>query len=175
MSDDLSIPVSLPLDEDGFLRRECLNCERQFKWWSTPDGEDAVEKGKEEVEAYFCPYCYQPSPPSSWWTREQIEYMQQLAVSEALGPQLRGMKNNLERGNRRSKWISVEMSAPDLSQPEPLTELDDMVRVDVPCHPEEPFKVEEAWDDEVACLVCGIRYPVEIVRVLPEAESGDAE
>jgi hypothetical protein len=171
---DLSIPISLPLDESGFLRRECPNCERQFKWWPTPD-EDAVEEVREEVEAYFCPYCHEPAPPSSWWTKEQVEYMQQLAAAEALGPQLQRMKNSLESGNRRSKWISIEMSVPDLSRPEPLVELDDMVRVDMPCHPEEPLKVDEAWDGEAACLVCGIRYPVELVQALPETGSGETE
>ena len=47
-----------------------------------------------------------------------------------------------------------------------------MVRVDVPCHPEEPTKVDEGWDGEVACLVCGIRYPVDLVRALPEEGGG---
>lgn len=169
---DISISMSFPLDEDGFLRRECPSCERQFKWWHTPDDEnDAAEVG-EEVEAYFCPYCYEPAPPGSWWTKEQVEYMQHLAAAEALEPQLRSMKNNLERGNRRSKWINIEMSVPDLSRPEPLVEPDDMVRIDLPCHPEEPLKVDETWEQEVACLVCGIQYPVDVVRALPE--SGDA-
>ena len=43
-----------------------------------------------------------------------------------------------------------------------------MVRVDMPCHPEEPLKVDAKWDGEVACLVCGIRYPVDLVRALPD-------
>lgn len=171
---DMSISISLPLDEDGFLRRECPNCERQFKWWQTSEEDSPTEEAREEIEAYFCPYCYEPAPPSSWWTKEQLEYMQQLAAAEALGPQLRSMKNNLERGNRRSKGISIEMSVPDLTQPEPLVELEDMVRVDVPCHPEEPLKVDDAWDTEIACLICGIRYPADVVRALPGAESGDA-
>jgi hypothetical protein len=36
---DMSVSMSLPLDEDGFLRRECPTCERQFRWWHTPDEE----------------------------------------------------------------------------------------------------------------------------------------
>ena len=162
------IPMSLPLDKDGFLRRECPLCERQFKWWPTPTSEDAPEEAVETPEAYFCPYCHEPAPLDTWWTKEQLEYAQQLAVAEALGPQLQRMKNDLERGNCRSKGISFEMSDSILSRPEPLVEPNDMVRVDMPCHPEEPVKVEELWDQEVACLVCGIRYPVDLVCPLPD-------
>lgn len=146
-----------------------------LKWWSTPDAEDAVGEEREEVGAYFCPYCHDPAPLGSWWTKEQAEYVRQLAMAEALGPQLRCMKNNLERGKRRSKGIRIEVSVPSSPRPEPLVEHDDMVRVDVPCHPEEPIKVDETWEREVACLVCGVRYPVELVRALPEADAGDTE
>jgi hypothetical protein len=80
---------------------------------------------------------------------------------------LRNIKNDLERGNRRSNWISIEISALDLSLPEPLVELDDMIHVALPCHPEEPLKVDKAWEQEVACLVCGVQYPVDVVRPSP--------
>ncbi len=169
---EISIPMNLPLDKDGFLRRECPNCERQFKWWPTPSSEDASEETQEAPEAYFCPYCHEPAGPDTWWTKEQREYAQELAAAEVLGPRLRRMKGDLERGNRRSRMVRIEMSVPSLSRPEPLTEPDDMVRVDVPCHPEEPMKVDEEWGQEVACLVCGIRYPVELVRQLPDEGAG---
>jgi len=61
------------------------------------------------------------------------------------------------------------------SRPEPLAEPEDMVRVDMPCYPEEPLKVDEEWEGEVGCLICGIRYPIELVRTLPEEEGGNAE
>jgi hypothetical protein len=105
--------MSLPLDKDGFLRRECPHCERQFKWWPTPTSEkisDEAEETQEAREAYFCRYCHEPAALDAWWTKEQLEYAQQLAVAEALGPQLRRMKNELKRGNRRSKGKRFEMS-----------------------------------------------------------------
>ena len=71
--------------------------------------------------------------------------------------------------------LKFDAAPPPLSRPESLTEPDDLVRVDVPCHPEEPTKVDEEWEGEVACLICGIRYPVDLVRALPEEEGGDAE
>lgn len=161
--------MSLPLDADGFLRRECPTCEQQFKWWPTlPPEEASAEETQEAVEAYFCPYCHEPAPPDAWWTKEQLEYAQELAAAEVLGPQLRRLKSDMEGSNRQSRGIRFDISLPSLSRPESLIEPDDMVRVDVPCHPEEPIKVDEAWEREVACLICGILYPLEVVRALPD-------
>ena len=53
--DDVALEMSMPLDSDGFLRRECPTCEREFKWFHTPEGEGTaapiIDGG------YFCPYC----------------------------------------------------------------------------------------------------------------------
>jgi hypothetical protein len=38
MDDEISIPVAMPLDSDGFLRRECPTCQQQFKWFSPLGG-----------------------------------------------------------------------------------------------------------------------------------------
>ena len=156
---------------EGFLRRESPTCERQFKWWPTFPPEEDAEEVQEPPDVYYCPYCHEPADPEAWWTKEQLEYAQELAAAEVFEPELCCFKNDMERSNRRSRrLIRFDVSLPPLSKPEPLTELDDMVRVDVPCHPEEPTKVDEGWDGEVACLVCGIRYPVDLVRMLPEED-----
>ena len=60
MSDEVQLSVALPLDSDGFLRRECPTCEREFKWLPLPDteGDEAVIAGNEEgkaPESYYCP------------------------------------------------------------------------------------------------------------------------
>ena len=49
--------------------------------------------------------------------------------------------------------MEVSDHAPD--EPEPLTEVDDMTRVDFSCHPTEPIKVLDDWDKSVFCLICG--------------------
>jgi hypothetical protein len=38
---------------------------------------------------------------------------------------------------------------------DPLTEADDMTRVDFACHPSEPLKVLDDWRKAVRCLICG--------------------
>ena len=166
---EVTLPMSLPLDSEGFLRRECPACERQFKWWaSQPGGGDGDDAVNETVEAYFCPYCYEPAAPDAWWTKEQRAYAQQLVAAEVIGPRMRDLKHGIDRVNRPGSLVRVETQLSVAGRPDPLTELEDMVRIDVPCHPEEPLKVDDEWDDEVACLSCGIRYPVDLVRVLPD-------
>lgn len=39
--------------------------------------------------------------------------------------------------------------------PEPLSEPDDMVIVEPPCHPNEPIKVPAEATQRVHCLICG--------------------
>ena len=46
--DEISISVHLPLDKDGFLRRECPHCERQFKQW-----QGRRDEVQESPETYY--------------------------------------------------------------------------------------------------------------------------
>lgn len=157
MSDDLSIPIHLPLD-NGFLRRECPACERQFKWHNGPT--DARPKDAEDPEVYFCPYCGAPAPPGSWWTQEQLAY----ARDSAMGPAVQAMGDALQKaiGHQPSNsFIKIELKRPGIPEPPPaLHEPQDMVLVESPCHPWEPIKVEAAWTDPLHCLVCGAKFAV---------------
>ena len=162
---ETTVQVSMPLDDDGFLRRECPACERQFKW--RPGSDEAVEVA-EAPEVYYCPYCAEPADTGSWWTPQQLEYAQQYAAAEVLGPKLEGFRRSVAGMNQPGSIVRISMDVTLPNAPEPLTEPNDMVRVDFPCHPDEPLKVIEDRVSEVACLVCGIRYPIELVRALPE-------
>lgn len=164
--DEKNLNISLPLDSDGFFRRECPYCERQLKWWYTPPSE--TSEATEQPEVYFCPYCHDAAPPSSWWTKEQIEYMQKVAAARVLGPELRRFGKNLRNRSRSSRGsVNFEFTGSSSpSEPPSFIEPDDMVRLDFPCHPEEPIKVESSWKDAAACPTCGIRYPVELIQEL---------
>ena len=50
----MEIRASLPLDAD-FLRRQCPECGRQFKWHVGPT-EDTPEEFV-DPPVYHCPYC----------------------------------------------------------------------------------------------------------------------
>jgi hypothetical protein len=39
---EVQIPMSVPLDSDGFIRRECPTCERELKWRPTSEGEEGA-------------------------------------------------------------------------------------------------------------------------------------
>lgn len=159
---DIELPMTLPLDSDGFLRRECPKCEREFKWLST-DLDVAGDPADTGRTSYRCPYCGEAAECGQWFTKPQLEYAKALVMAEHVGPQVRDLQRQLESINRRGGLIRIDLEATGFEYPEKLHEPDDMVRVDFPCHPEEPLKVDEAWAGEVGCLVCGIRYPVELV------------
>ena len=57
-------------------------------------------------------------------------------------------------------------------EPEPLIEFNDMVQLVFSCHVREPIKVDEQWNQEVACVMCGTCYPIDEVRTLSKEEVG---
>lgn len=154
MSDgDFSVSVEVPLDSDGFLRRECPSCERQFKWFAHDDGSEDVE----HVDQYFCPLCGVGADTESWWTPQQLEYAQgaagpeiDRAVQEAMKDAFKGLKG-MSYKEDRNFTLGIESTDPP---PEP----DDMVIVEPPCHPNEPIKVPEEVTSSVHCLICGERF-----------------
>src|SRR5688572_20492429 len=100
MSDQFSVPVALPLDADGFLRRECPSCEHQFKWFSS------VESGRDTdvVEQYFCPLCGVPASTDAWWTPAQLEYARGIAA-----PTMdRLVQDQMKTAFKRAKGLSFK-------------------------------------------------------------------
>src|SRR6266545_5821550 len=140
MSDEVQLSMSLPLDGDGFLRRECPTCEREFKWLPSPD---QLEEGNgdsraaaphaQPPEAYYCPYCAVTAPPDAWFTKAQIAVMHDIARRE----------REIAKLNRTSGgFLGIEAHL-DRDEPQPapqLDETDDMRRVNFTCHPDEPVK-----------------------------------
>ncbi len=165
--DEISLSLQLPLDKDGFLRRECPHCGRQFKQW-----QGTRDEMQESPEAYYCPYCYASADADAWYTAQQLEYIQQQAMAEIVGPSLYRLQEQLEHASQ-SGLFRIEMNAPLAVEPDPLVEFDDMVRLALPCHVEEPIKVDEQWNQEVVCVLCGTRYPTDEVRTLSREEVGE--
>lgn len=155
MSNEESIPFSLPLDSDGFLRRECPTCEREFKWLPTESDRSDASADVEGVR-YSCPYCGIQAPAGSWFTKAQIEAVKAKATRELIEPKLQEFTRGLARMNRPGSLIRFEARVERDKSPLPaLTEKDDMRRVDFECHPSEPVKVLDDWVAVVRCLVCG--------------------
>jgi hypothetical protein len=133
--------MSLPLDGEGFLRRQCPACERELKF-VVSDADD--EQTQEAVAAVFCPYCAIQAPLDAWHTEEQLRYAEVMVAREGMGPIF---------DRAEASGFRVTRNVPD--EPAPLTEDDDMRRVDFDCHPDEPVKVLENWAGTVHCIVCG--------------------
>lgn len=154
-----SLHMSVPLDSDGFLRRECPTCEREFKWLpsSPSDAVDDADSG-EDSSPYTCPYCGIQAPAGSWATKTQVELAQSIVMREVVGPKLSEFGRELERMSRQTGGLLKFSARVERDQPttDPtLTESDDMRRVEFDCHPAEPLKILEDWRGDVLCLVCG--------------------
>ena len=160
----IAMPVSIPLDADGFLRRECPNCEREFKWRPTQPGGGAESAPDTPAQRYFCPYCYKSAARDMWWTKAQVEYLKQMALAKAIAPELNRLKATTDAMNRTGGFLKINARVRTVDEPEPPADVDDMSLVGFPCHPEESIKVDDRWHRNVACLVCGSRYPVTLVR-----------
>jgi hypothetical protein len=146
MSDALTI--AFPLDGDGFLRRECPTCEREFKWLPTDEEGTPPQDG-----GYFCPYCRIQAPLDTWNTRAQVVIVEATVKRELVQPGLEKALKNLERHSKG--FIRTQTPARESPPPDPMTEVDDMRLVTFTCHPNEPVKVLDEWDGSAACLICG--------------------
>lgn len=135
MDDEIRVPLSLPLDSDGFLRRECPTCEEEFKWFSHAEDDHEAEP----TFQYFCPICGVAAGLDSWWTPAQLEYgfgsaggAIDQAMNDAIADAFKGIK-----GMKFNQNSSFSL---DIETPDPLIESDDMVIVEPPCHPNEPLR-----------------------------------
>jgi hypothetical protein len=152
----MEISVSLPLD-NGFLRRQCPQCDRQFKWHHGPTDDRPADFI--DPPLYHCPYCGQTAGLTEWTTAEQREFM----LAMMAGPALREVAHELgkiAKGANRG-LIQLSVQQPDEPEPpDPLIEPHDMVVIASPCHPWEPIKAETSWREPFRCLVCGAQFAI---------------
>ena len=153
MNDEIQIPVAIPLDRDGFMRRECPTCDRELKWRPTSENEEPapVPDG-----GYYCPYCGVQAQPETWLTKAQVNHVQTLLKARVVDPMIDKFGDDLRRIARNSRGtISVQTHRQPTEEPQALTEDDDMRRVDFSCHLSEPVKVLDDWSGPVRCIICG--------------------
>lgn len=153
MDEEFRVPVSLPLDSDGFLRRECPTCEQEFKWYSHAEGDGDAEPASQ----YFCPLCGVASGIDSWWTPAQLEY----GFGSASGAIDQAMQDALADAFKGVKGLRFEPNSSfslDIETPDPLIEPNDMGIIEPPCHPSEPLKIPEPYTEHVFCLICGTPF-----------------
>jgi hypothetical protein len=152
----MEISITLPPDADGFLRRECPHCERQFKWHHGPANEEAEAQAPPTV--YYCPLCGKSAALDAWWTQEQIDYAQGFAQPAAM----RFALDELASAFRGNKYVKIKSGGGSElpGVPVSLTEPNDMQIVASPCHAYEPVKVPDDWNGPLHCLLCGAPFMV---------------
>lgn len=150
----MDIAISLPLDDDGYIRRECPSCQDEFKWHQGPvptRPEDAIDP-----PVYHCPLCSAVAELNQWFTQDQVQYQEQMVqfhLTDIVG-------DELQREFRGSSSMKFEKARNTAPAPEEIFEPNDMIIVEAPCHPWEPVKVPEERADAgpLHCLVCGEQY-----------------
>ena len=153
----MDIPIELPLDSEGYLRRECPTCEREFKWFHGRT--EGTPEDWQDPQSYFCPYCGHSADGDSWFTKDQIGYVEQLALGHMSDEVDDMMKKTFKKQSTGLIQFDYK-SGPRPSAPPVLSEPPDMDAVASPCHPFEPIKVLEGWDGPLHCLVCGEAFVV---------------
>jgi len=177
---EIKMNLSFPLDDDGFFRRKCPFCRKEFKILLEKDElDDFAQKGidsfmtelKEEAAdlddssrletEFICPYCGQQSPSDSWWTQEQLAYigvvakniMAKMVNKHFIHPPKRTL------GRPTSDMVSIRFEGKEMEQQEPWIspEVNDMEIFDLPCC-QRKIKIKEDWSNAVYCFFCGFPY-----------------
>lgn len=135
----VAITIVPPLDEDGYLDRECPagSCHAEFKVL----GQDWREKVSDEQ--VYCPICRRQAPASEWNTDEQKEYLKALAVARVQDRIHTAVAEDVLRFNRaqRPGLIQLSMSAKRGTR---------SIIV--------PVDVAEVMRQKFVCEACGCRY-----------------
>lgn len=145
---DAITKVGIPLDSEGFLRRECPKCESEFKIQTleSDHGDDLNDEGESETT---CPYCAHRSDSQQWWTKPHAKILQEEMKRMAFDV-LQGALGNI----KSSKHLQVTKGRNPVPKRNMQPEPDDMKRVAVTCC-ERDVKVLEQWDQAVHCAECG--------------------
>lgn len=124
--------------------------------------ETCTDDAPDQSPEFFCPYCGQGSGAKSWWTQEQLAYIQvhtkNIAARIINESFIRPLKRNFGQ-HRSSGLISIKVTANELEQTEPWIspEINDMKVFDLECC-QRTLKIDEAWTGTVHCFFCGFPH-----------------
>jgi DNA-directed RNA polymerase subunit RPC12/RpoP len=178
--DSIRISLTFSVDRDGFFRRSCPNCGRDFK--TQVDEGDLVaslqpafrqlgleigaEQEDETKEYLYCPYCGYYAESSDMLTQTLISYLRRYVMREYVLPRVNkmfsGVADSFRNVSRSSRGpIGFEMKFEHnaaLLPPRPISgpEPPDMTMVDLLCCGKR-IKVMDGWYDVNLCPYCGTR------------------
>jgi hypothetical protein len=133
LGNQFSIPI--PRDENGFLGRECPECERYFK--ITP----GTGLTGENLPCH-CPYCGHSASQDQFFTKAQIEYAKSVVINKVTGAVIKDMKS-LEFNHRPKGPFGIGLSMKVEGRPRPIRHYSEL-----------------ELEEEVVCDHCTLRYTV---------------
>jgi uncharacterized Zn-finger protein len=147
-------------DTGGYVSRQCPFCARVFKL------QIARIQATDAFAVAYCPYCYSTNT-GEWYTDAQREFLQAAAQRAAMQWVTGKLQDMLRDSQKPGLHVSAgEGELPPEPAGPPDETNDGFAIVDVPCHPDDAFKISTKTAGEVACPICGIQYDVtDITRV----------
>ena len=101
---NVSLKISIPLDEDGFIEMECDFCKNRFMLHK-----DVYES--EDNINFFCPICGLPNKTNTFFCTEVLEKAQQKALSYMYAEIDRQLGKTMREINR-SGFVKMTMKKP---------------------------------------------------------------
>lgn len=167
--------VTLPVDSQGYVRRECPHCRRQFKVRGGPcDGatvqrylgrhllfENHDEIARDDAIAH-CVYCGKDAPSDEWCTPQQRAWLER--VADVLSKEIRyeQMQHPMRTLSLNPSPTFVAVPPPE-RLPEMRAEYDDLRRASFFCCVED-VKIEGHWRQPIYCPRCGAEHQTGEVR-----------
>ena len=128
----MEFSVNIEADEEGYIGRECPKCEKYFKM--------KFGTGLPGDPGCHCPYCNYHGPQDEFWTKQQIEYAQSVALNKVTGDLLKTMKK-MERKPKKNQFISMGIEVK--GQPTPIT-----------------YYSEKELEEKIECENCTLQYTI---------------
>jgi len=152
---DAEVSLTFRTDDDGYFRRECPTCEREFKVWVQPARMQeflARANDTSSTEERTCPYCGSSARMASWWTKAQVRYIDKAILSGASTQITETIDKSFEEMARRFRSGPLRMSfrrdgRATRTVPEPVNDPNDMRAIVTPNGGR--IKVLETWNGPV--------------------------
>jgi uncharacterized Zn-finger protein len=146
------VEVQFPLDSEGYLRRACPYCGREFKILPARCAKLNAEPKPPHGNLY-CPYCAHFADANSWWTDAQVELISDIVHADVLHPILSRFRRSLD--HFQSGFLKITMHQSQQTIPYLGVEMDDMQKTHLNCC-NHFIKILDGWKSMIICPWCGI-------------------
>jgi hypothetical protein len=161
--------IGLPQDSQGYVRRECPHCRRQFKTRTGPSDGAIVQRylgrhlrfqNPHEIvrddAVFHCVYCGAKARADEWCTPHQRIWLEK--VANALGQEIRFEQLAFAHRTLRDNPSPTFVALPPRGRlPQMRAESDDMLRASFFCCVEDA-KVDVQWLKPLFCPGCGSEH-----------------